>query len=57
MTRKVTTIAHRIRRALGEMDYAQRRSFEIRTGVPARRNIDSARDKALIAELEAHFRI
>ena len=57
MTRTLTTIAQRIRRSLAEMDYAQRRSFELRTGVPVTGySIDSARDKALIAELEAHFR-
>ncbi len=38
------------------MEYAQRRMFEIRTGVPAT-NIDRVRDKAMIAELEAHWRM
>jgi BMFP domain-containing protein YqiC len=57
MSRKLTSIAQRIRRSLADMDYAQRRSFEIQTGIPAtRHSVDSARDKALIAELEAHFR-
>jgi BMFP domain-containing protein YqiC len=57
MTRRLITLKQRIRQSLAEMDYAQRRSFEIRTGVPATRRVDSARDKALIAELEAHFRV
>ena len=57
MTRRLTSFKHRIRRSLAEMDYAQRRSFEIRTGVPVTRGVDSARDKAMIAELEAHFRL
>ncbi|HEY1565475.1 MAG TPA: hypothetical protein VGF68_00595 [Solirubrobacteraceae bacterium] len=56
MARTITTLAQRIRRSLAEMDYASRRVFEIRTGVPAVR-LDDARDKALIAELEAHFRM
>jgi hypothetical protein len=37
------------------MDYAQRRMFEIRTGLPST-SIDRVRDKAMIAELEAHWR-
>jgi hypothetical protein len=57
MTRRLTTLKHRIRRSLAEMDYAQRRVFEVRTGVPVTHSVDSARDKALIAELEAHFRL
>jgi hypothetical protein len=39
------------------MDYAQRRIFEIRTGVPVTESIERARDKAMIAELEAHWRM
>lgn len=56
MARRLTTLRHRIRRTLSEMDYAQRRIFEIRTGVPAT-TIDRVRDKAMIAELEAHWRM
>jgi hypothetical protein len=56
MARTLTTLTQRIRRSVAEMDYASRRLFEIRTGVPAG-GIDSARDKALIAQLEAHFRL
>jgi hypothetical protein len=39
------------------MDYAQRRMFEIRTGLPSDNSLERARDKALIAELEAHWRM
>jgi hypothetical protein len=56
MARTLTTLTQRLRRSLAEMDYASRRVFEIRTGVPAR-DVESARDKALIAQLEAHFRL
>lgn len=56
MPRRLTTLKHRIRRSLAEMDYAQRRIFEIRTGVPLTQEIDRARDKAMIAELEARWR-
>jgi hypothetical protein len=56
MARRLITLKHRIGRALSEMEYAQRRVFEIRTGVP-RTTIDRARDKAMIAELEAHWRM
>ncbi|MGH2892458.1 MAG: hypothetical protein ACRDPM_04205 [Solirubrobacteraceae bacterium] len=57
MARKLTTLKQRIRRSLTEMDYAQRRMFEIRTGLPATSTIDRVRDKAMIAELEAHWRM
>ena len=56
MARTLTTITQRIRRGVADMEHAQRRLFEIQTGVPAR-GIDSARDRAMIAELEAHFRM
>jgi hypothetical protein len=48
---------HRIRRSLAEMDHAQRRMFEIRAGLPPESTLDRARDKAMIAELEAHWRL
>ncbi|HEX3690976.1 MAG TPA: hypothetical protein VHV28_14845 [Solirubrobacteraceae bacterium] len=57
MARRFTTLRNRIRRSLAEMDYAQRRIFEIRTGVPVTESIERARDKAMIAELEAHWRM
>ena len=56
MARTLTTLTQRIRHGLADMDYANRRLFEIRTGVPAG-DVESARDKALIAQLEAHFRM
>ena len=59
MARRFSTrhAVHRIRRALAEMDHAQRRMFEIRTGLPPTNSIDRARDKAMLAELEAHWRM
>jgi hypothetical protein len=56
MARRLSTLKRRIRRSLAEMNYTQRRVFEIKTGLPAT-NIDRVRDKALIAELEAHWRM
>ena len=47
----------RIRHAQAEMNHAQRRLFEIRTGLPAEQTLESARDKAMIANLEAHWRM
>ena len=47
----------RIRRSLAEMDHAQRRMFEIRTGLPPEHTLERARDKAMLAELEAHWRM
>jgi hypothetical protein len=57
MARKFTTLKQRIRRSLSEMSYAQRRVFEIRTGLPVSDSLERARDKTLIAELEAHWRM
>lgn len=58
MARRFTPRAtvQRIRRGLAEMHHAQRRVFEIRTGLPAT-SIDRVRDKAMMAELEAHWRL
>jgi hypothetical protein len=56
MARRLKQLKQRIRRSLSEMDYAQRRMFEIRTGQPAV-SIDSVRDKAMMAELEARWRM
>ncbi len=56
MARRLTQLTQRIRRTVSEMDYAQRRMFEIRTGQP-HTSIDRVRDKAMIAELEAHWRM
>jgi hypothetical protein len=57
MARRLTTLRQRLRRSLAEMDYAQRRMFEIRTGASTAESIDRIRDKAMIAELEAHWRM
>ncbi len=45
----------RVRRALGEMDYAQRRSFELRTGVPLTVRGEDPVTRAKINELERLF--
>ena len=47
----------RIRRTLAEMNHAQRRILEIRPGPPPASSLDRARDKAMIANLEAHWRM
>jgi hypothetical protein len=57
MARTMTTFTHQIRRTLAELAYAQRRMFEIRTGLPPAHSLERARDKAMIAELEAHWRL
>lgn len=57
MARRLSILKQRIRRSVSEMDDAQRRLFEIRTGVPSTNSLDRARDKAMIAELEAHWRM
>ncbi|MGZ4175047.1 MAG: hypothetical protein ACXVR1_00920 [Solirubrobacteraceae bacterium] len=48
---------HRIRETLAEMERAQRRMFEIRAGLPPASSLDRERDRAMIAELEAHWRM
>ena len=57
MARRLITLRQRIRRSVADMDYAQRRMFEIKAGLPAGSTLPRARDKALIAELEAHWRM
>jgi hypothetical protein len=57
MARRLNTLKQRIRRSVTEMDYAQRRMFEIKAGLPAGSSRERARDRALIAELEAHWRM
>lgn len=49
------TFISRVRRAWGEMDYAQRRSFEVRTGVPLTVRGEDAVMRAKINELERLF--
>ena len=57
MARTLTTITQRIRRCLAEMDYAQRRLLRDQDRRARPGDVESARDKALIAQLEAHFRL
>lgn len=59
MSRRISPrhAVQRIRRSLADMDHAQRRVFEIRTGVTATQELERARDKAMIANLEAHWRM
>jgi hypothetical protein len=57
MARRFSRTLQRVRRSLHEMEYAQRRMFEIRTGLPPEVRVERARDKAMIAELEAHWRM
>jgi hypothetical protein len=40
----------RVRRMLGELDYAQRRLFEIRTGVPALTPGECSRRREVVKE-------
>jgi hypothetical protein len=47
-------ITTRLRRIVGELSYAQRRSFELRTGVPFPGGADrSSRGRRRISELNA----
>lgn len=46
-------ITTRLRRILGELSYAQRRSFELRTGLPFPGAEPSARGRRQISELNA----
>ena len=39
------------------MNHAERRLFEIRTGQSSDYTLERARDKAMIANLEAHWRM
>jgi hypothetical protein len=57
MARRLATLKHRIRRTLADMGYAGRRVYEIGAELPAADSLERARDKALIAELEAHWRM
>ena len=50
-------IARRARRIWGELDYAQRRSFEIRTGVPIEsRHLHRADQAKTVDQLERLYR-
>ncbi len=48
-------LIRRVRRVLGELDYAQRRSLELRTGVPFTVRGEDAVTRAKINELERLF--
>ena len=56
MARPLTILSQRVRRIVGETEYAHRRLFEIRTGLPVT-GVRRVLDRALIAELEAHWRV
>ncbi|MFL5862695.1 MAG: hypothetical protein ACJ780_18280 [Solirubrobacteraceae bacterium] len=47
----------RIRRTLAELEYAQRRLFEIQTGLRPAGPLQHTADRAAIAELEAQWRL
>ena len=53
MTRQVPHIVSRVKTAVTEMNYAQRRLFELRTGLPSESRSASRRQ---MDELEALFR-
>lgn len=48
----INTLRHRLGKLWDELDYAQRRSFELRTGVPVTR---VARTRSELSELESVF--
>lgn len=58
MSRRISPrhAVQRMRRSLAEMDHGQRRVFETRTGLSAESRLERDRDKAMIANLEAHWR-
>jgi hypothetical protein len=45
----------RAKRIWAELDYAQRRMFEVRTGGPSLERAERLRSRAVIDELEAQF--
>ena len=47
----------RVKRAWAEMDYAQRRLFEIRTGIPASGRDEAARPATTVDELETLYEL
>lgn len=51
---RAARIARRLRRTWGDMDYAQRRMFELRTGVSAR---PSRRSKISVEDLERLYHL
>jgi hypothetical protein len=52
------TLIQRIRRAIGDMNHGQQRAFEMRTGqLSGGARLERERDKAMLANLEAHWRM
>jgi hypothetical protein len=52
MTSRITRITRQVKRVWGELDYAQRRSFEITTGIPVTPKGTHAVARTEISELE-----
>lgn len=57
MTATATRLARRARRIWAELDYAQRRLFEIRTGVPIESRHMHRGDQATVEQLERLYRM
>ena len=55
VTTRAVRIAERLRRAWVEMDYAQRRMFELRTGVASLPATRRRRDVSSVEDLEALY--
>jgi BMFP domain-containing protein YqiC len=53
MSSRITRISRQVKRVWGELDYAQRRSFEITTGIPVTAKQKQALARAEVTELEA----
>lgn len=49
----MASITTRLRRLAGELSYAQRRTFELRTGIPYPESKRSSRGRRQISELNA----
>jgi hypothetical protein len=54
--RRLRQIRRTVTYTWSDMDYAQRRLFEIRTGTADAGALERARNRAMINELEAHWR-
>jgi BMFP domain-containing protein YqiC len=53
MSSRIIRITRQVKRVWGELDYAQRRSFEITTGIPVTPRGTEAIARTEISELEA----
>jgi BMFP domain-containing protein YqiC len=53
MSSRVTRIARQVKHVWDELDYAQRRMFEVRTGIPVTPEGERALARAEITKLEA----